>query len=423
MKEAIQPAQLSLVPFLTMLLCIALLPAILKHDWEKNYHRIALILAAITSGYYLFGLHHPERVLHAASDYISFIAFVGSLFVIASGIHIDVRGEAKPIRNCLFLGLGGILGNILGTTGASMLLIQPWIRLNKSRYTGLHTAFFIFLVSNIGGGLLPTGPPLLLGYLKGVPFFWTLAHCWRPWTMSILFLLVIFYFVDRHNYRCTPREVRRALTETCGIRITGLRNVIFLAIVLGAVFADRPPLVREAIIVGCGVASYFATPKELHQKNDFSFAPLREVAWLFLGIFFTMVPVLDFMRLHAAKFPIISPAQFYWLSGGLSSVLDNAPTYLTFLATAMGQHNLTLESATDVQSFLNLGAPELAAISMGAVFFGATTYIGNSPNFMVKAITEREGVHAPSFLGFIFKFALPVLFPVLYLVGWFSFRH
>jgi Na+/H+ antiporter NhaD/arsenite permease-like protein len=189
------------------------------------------------------------------------------------------------------------------------------------------------------------------------------------------------------------------------------------------VFVDRPPLLREAIIVGCGVASYFATPKELHQKNDFSFAPLREVAWLFLGIFFTTVPVLDFMRLHAAKFPINSPAQFYWLSGGLSSVLDNAPTYLTFLANAMGRHNLTLESATDVQSFLNFGAPELAAISMGAVFFGATTYIGNSPNFMVKAITEQEGVHAPSFLGFIFKFALPVLLPVLYLVGWFSFRH
>ena len=422
MNDAIEPAQLSLVPFLTMLLCIALMPSILKHDWEKNYHRIALILAGITAGYYIFGLHHPERVLQAAGDYFDFIVVVGSLFIIASGINIEVRGEAKPIRNCLFLGLGGILANLLGTTGASMLLIQPWIRMNKFRYTGLHTAFFIFVISNVGGGLLPTGPPLLLGYLKGVPFFWTLRHCWQPWTMSILLLLVIFYFVDRHNYFRTPPEVRRSLTETSGIRITGLRNLIFLAIVLGAVFIQRPPFLREAIILGCGLASYYSTSKEIHQQNQFSFGPLREVAWLFLGIFFTMVPVLDFMRLHAAKFPINSGAEFYWFSGGLSSVLDNAPTYLMFVANAMGRQGLSVENTADLQQFVRAGAPGLAAISMGAVFFGAATYIGNSPNFMVKAIAERERVPTPSFFGFVFKFVLPVLVPVLYLVGWLNFR-
>jgi Na+/H+ antiporter NhaD/arsenite permease-like protein len=232
-------------------------------------------------------------------------------------------------------------------------------------------------------------------------------------------------FLFRRWPQLSPHAARSSPSVDPNMRHSNhrLSNLIFLAIVLGAVFIDRPPLLREAIIVGCAVASYFATPKELHEKNDFSFAPLREVAWLFFGIFLTMMPVLDFMRLHAAKLPINSPEGFYWLSGGLSSVLDNAPTYLTLLANAMGRHNLTLESATDVQSFLHFGGAHLAAISMGAVFFGATTYIGNSPNFMVKAITEREGVHTPSFFGFIFKFAVPVLLPVFYLVGWFNFRR
>jgi Na+/H+ antiporter NhaD/arsenite permease-like protein len=410
-----------MLPFAALLLCIALLPLILKHHWEQNYHLMAIALAGVTAGYYAFALHYPQRLLHEAGDYISFMALVGALFVIAGGIHIDMRGEAKPMRNCLFLALGGILGNVLGTTGASMLLIRPWIRLNKFRYTGLHTVFFIFLVSNVGGGLLPMGPPLFLGYLKGIPFSWVLGRCWRPWMMSMFLLLVIFYFIDRHNYRRAPREVRREVTATTGTKIDGLRNLIFLAVVLAAVFIQRPPFLREALMVAAAIASYFATPKQLHEANDFSFAPLKEVGWLFLGIFFTMVPVLDFMRFHAAQFPIDSVAGFYWLSGGLSSVLDNAPTYLTFLANAMGRQDLSVENAAHVREFLSSGAPELAAISMGAVFFGAATYIGNSPNFMVKAIADHQKVHAPTFFGFVFKFALPVLLPILYLVYWLEF--
>jgi Na+/H+ antiporter NhaD/arsenite permease-like protein len=422
-SHPIEPHPLSMLPFAAMLLCIALLPSILKHHWERNYHRIAITLAALTTAYYTFSLRYPQRLVHEAADYVRFMALVGSLFVIAGGIHIEMRGEARPLRNCVFLALGGILGNALGTTGASMLLIRPWIRLNKFRYTGLHTAFFIFLVSNFGGGLLPMGPPLFLGYLKGVPFFWVLTKCWRPWTMSMFLLLVIFYFVDRHNYRRAPRETRRALTETSGIKIGGLRNLIFLAVVLAAVFIQRPLFLREALMVMAATAAYFATPKRLHEANDFSFGPLKEVGWLFLGIFFTMVPVLDFMRFHAAELPIDSPMEFYWVSGGLSSVLDNAPTYLTFLADAMGRQNLSVENAVDVQGFLNSGAAELAAISMGAVFFGAATYIGNSPNFMVKAIVDRHGVHAPTFFGFIFKFAVPILLPVLWIVSFSVSRH
>ncbi len=423
MSNAIEPNPFSVLPFVAMLLCIALLPLILKHHWERNYHRVAIFLTAITASYYIFGLRHPERLLHEAADYVSFMALVGSLFVIAGGIHIDLRGTGRPLPNCLFLAIGGILGNVLGTTGASMLLIRPWIRLNKFRYTGLHTAFFIFIVSNIGGGLLPMGPPLFLGYLKGVPFFWVLAQCWRPWTMSMFLLLGIFYFIDRHNYRRVPREIRHAMTEPSGMRVQGLRNLVFLVAILAAVFIQRPPFLRETVMIAAAVGSYFATPKNLHETNEFSFAPLKEVSWLFLGIFFTMVPVLDFMRFHAAKFPIELPAEFYWLTGSLSSVLDNAPTYLAFLANAMGRQELSVENAAHVHQFLSIGAPALTAISLGSVLFGAATYIGNSPNFMVKAIVEQQGVHAPTFFGFVFKFALPVLFPVLYLVGWFQFRH
>jgi Na+/H+ antiporter NhaD/arsenite permease-like protein len=419
----IDPHPLSMLPFGTMLLCIALLPIILKHHWERSYHIIAVVLAAITVSYYFFGLGHPERILREAVDYISFMGLVGSLFVVAGGIHIEVAGEAKPFLNCLFLACGGILGNVVGTTGASMLLIRPWIRLNKYRYTALHTAFFIFLVSNVGGGLTPMGPPLFLGYLKGVPFWWMLQHCWRPWTIAMLAFLFIFYWVDRHNYRRAPRKIRQAVTGENKFRICGLRNLWFLALILAAVFIERPALLRESLMLIAATGSYVATPKQLHAANEFSFEPAKEVGWLFLGIFLTMVPVLDFMQLHARELAIDTPTKFYWVTGGLSSVLDNAPTYLTFLANALGRNGLSVENPAELHQFLNEGTREVAAISMGAVFFGAATYIGNSPNFMVKAIAEQQKMHTPSFIGFVFKFALPVVLPVVFLVCWLTFRQ
>jgi Na+/H+ antiporter NhaD/arsenite permease-like protein len=419
----IDPHPLSMLPFVALLLCIALLPFILKHHWERNYHFIALLLAAITASYYCFALHRPERILHEGVDYISFIALVGSLFVVAGGIHIEVAREAKPFFNCVFLAAGGLLGNVFGTTGASMLLIRPWIRLNKYRYTALHTAFFIFIVSNVGGGLIPMGPPLFLGYLKGVPFWWVLEHCWQPWTVAMIAFLIIFYGLDRHNYRRAPRDVRRAITGENKFQISGLRNLCFLAFILAAVFIEHPPFLREGLMLSAAIGSYFATPKQYHGANEFSFAPLKEVAWLFLGIFFTMVPVLDFMKLHARDLAIDSPAKFYWVTGTLSSVLDNAPTYLTFLANALGRNRLSVENPAELQQFLGQGAREVAAISLGAVFFGAATYIGNSPNFMIKAIAEEHKMPTPGFLRFVFKFALPVVLPVVFLVFWLSFRQ
>jgi Na+/H+ antiporter NhaD/arsenite permease-like protein len=409
---------LSMLPFAALLLCIAFLPFVLKHHWERHYHLVALFLAATTTAYYLFAIRQPRPILRECADYARFMAMIGSLFIVAGGIHLRIRGKATPFFNCAFLFLATITGNILGTTGASMLFIRAWIRTNKYRYTGLHTAFFIFLVSNVGGGLTPMGPPLFLGYIKGVPFWWMIQHCWLPWFVALLSLLLIFYILDRRNFCRASAIIREEEAGVRKIEIEGLRNIFFLGIILGAVFIENPPFLREAIMFAAAIGSYFATPKAVRAANEFSFAPLKEVAWLFLGIFLTMVPVLDYMHLHARDLAIDTPAKFYWLTGGLSAVLDNAPTYLTFLANAMGRAGLSVEDPAAVHKFLFGGQAEMAAISMGAILFGAATYIGNSPNFMIKAIAEQQKMHTPSFVGFIVKFSVPILLPVLLLVWW-----
>lgn len=418
---ATEPHPLIMLPFAAMLLCIALLPFILRHRWEQNYHLVATSLAAITISYYVVVLRDPAPILHEAQDYISFMAVVGSLFVVAGGIHIALSGVAKPIANCAFLLAGGLLANVVGTTGASMLLIRPWIRANQYRYTGFHTAFFIFIVSNVGGGLTPLGPPLFLGYLKGVPFWWVLQSCWKPWTVAMAALLLIFYCLDKRNFRRAPREAAPGPDAGKRLHIDGLHNLWFLLLILIAVFVDKPPFLREALMLLAALASYFSTPKTAHVSNRFSFAPLKEVAWLFFGIFATMVPVLDYMRLHADRIGLDTARRYFWASGALSSVLDNAPTYLTFFANALGRSGLNIENKADVASFLSSGAHMLVAISMGSVFFGAATYIGNGPNFMVKAIATEQKVHAPGFFEYIVKFALPLLVPVLVLVSYLFF--
>ena len=416
--QQVEPSRLSILPFALLLLCIAFLPVVLKHHWERYYHLIAIFLAGVTAAYYLIGLRQPDPILHEAGDYIRFMALVGSLFIVAGGIHVQIRGDATPLFNCAFLFVATIAGSLFGTTGASMLFIRPWLRANKYRYAGLHTAFFIFLVSNIGGGLTPMGPPLFLGYLKGVPFSWMLRNCWLPWSIATLFLLLIFYFVDRHNFRRATASARKGETTLRKINIEGRRNIFFVAIILAAVFIERPPFLRELIMLIAAAGSYFVTPKKIHSANDFSFVPLKEVGWLFLGIFITMVPVLDYMQLHARDLATETPAEFYWVTGGLSAVLDNAPTYLASLANALGRGGLSLEDADALQQFVSSSRAELAAISMGAVLFGAMTYIGNSPNFMIKSITEQHKMPTPGFIAFIVKFSLPILLPVLLLVCW-----
>ena len=404
-----------LAPFCLLLACIALGPLLFPHFWHKRYPLIAVVLGAISAGYYL-GTGHAAPMLHAAEGYLGFIALIGSLYIVSGGIHIRVKGEATPLGNCLFLAIGAVLANIIGTTGASMLLIRPWIRMNKYRITAFHVVFFIFIVSNVGGGLTPIGdPPLFMGYLKGVPFFWVLQHCWEAWIVTVAGLIAIFYVFDWRNFLRAPeaiREIETSAQKSWAFR--GLHNLLFIGLILFAVL--RLPLGwREAALAAAAVGSLLTTHRDIHQANDFNYEPLKEVAWLFIGIFATMVPALHYLQANPP--PLRNEHAYYWATGALSGVLDNAPTYLAFLATALGREGLALDSRADVISFATTHAGTLEAISVSAVFFGALTYVGNGPNFMVKAICEHARIATPTFITYITRYALPILIPFLTLLG------
>ena len=415
------------LPFAILLACIAAGPTLAAYLWERHYPKVAVMLGLVTGGYYYFALGAGEAIAHAMQEYIGFMALVGSLYVISGGINIRVKGQATPLVNTAFLLIGAILANVVGTTGASMLFIRPWMRMNRYRITSYHVVFFIFIVSNVGGGLTPVGdPPLFLGFLRGVPFWWVMQHCWQAWLLALALLLGIFFALDTRNFRRAPKEVRKIETAQEEWRFDGLPNVVFLAIVLGAVFIN-PNLkwgvvsLSSVVMVGAAVASYFTTRKEVHEANDFNFHPVQEVGWLFIGIFLTMLPALDLLK-SGGGITLNSPLQYYFACGGLSAVLDNAPTYLTFLAAEMGTKHLDVGSPADVAIFVAQQAPVLIGISLGAVFFGAGTYVGNGPNFMVKAIAEKAGVKTPGFLGYVLGYSIPFLMPVLMLVGWLMVR-
>jgi Na+/H+ antiporter NhaD/arsenite permease-like protein len=424
---AVLPSYWMVLPFAALLLCIALMPLLAAHFWEHHYPKVAVGLGLVTASYYVGVQHDWHPLLHAAHEYISFMALIGSLFVISGGISIRVQGEATPFRNTIFLAIGAVLANVIGTTGASMLMIRPWIRMNKYRVTGLHIVFFIFVVSNCGGALTPIGdPPLFLGFLRGVPFWWVLQHGLAGWSISIALLLAVFYFLDVRNFRRAPKSVRDKETAHEEFGIRGLPNLVFLGIVLSAVFL--PKSVQETLIGGvlsvpalvmlmAAAGSFFTAKREIHQANDFNFGPLKEVGYLFIGIFLTMIPALHILQSGQAV-QISTPIGYYFATGGLSAFLDNAPTYLSFLAAAMGTEHLSVDSPADVLSFAAAHPQTLLAISLGAVFFGAGSYIGNGPNFMVKAIADKSKVHTPDFLRYIWQFALPILLPILIFVGW-----
>jgi len=418
----LDPHPAFIVPFAALLLCIATMPLLLPKFWEHHYRKVSLGLGSVAVAYYLFGLRAGGRLLGVGWEYFSFIVFIGSLFVVAGGIHVRTRGEATPFRNAVFLAGGAVLANLIGTTGASMLLIRPWIRLNKYRFTQLHTAFFIFLVSNVGGCLTPIGdPPLFLGYLKGIPFWWITARCLPAWGLAVGALTTIFYALDRLNFLAAPRPIREEQTAHETLQIEGLHNLGWLALILGAVFLKHPAGLRDVLMVLGAIGSYRTTAQPIYDANHFSFGPIKEVAWLFAGIFATMVPALDYLELHASALGITAPIHFYWCSGALSGVLDNAPTYLTFLTAAFGLKSLHIDDPAHVASFLDRNGSYAIAVSLGSVFFGAMTYIGNGPNLMVKAIADHQGVHTPHFFRYIIGFSLPVLLPVLALVGWLFF--
>jgi Na+/H+ antiporter NhaD/arsenite permease-like protein len=414
----VDPHPAMIIPFGLMLFAIALMPFIHVHWWERHYPKVAAGLGAITVIYYVFFLQNAPRMLDVAHEYISFIALIGSLFIVAGGIHIDVKGEAKPWINCLFLLMGAVLANLIGTTGASMLLIRPWIRMNRYRITAFHIVFFIFIVSNAGGCLTPIGdPPLFLGYIKGVPFWWVLKNCWVAWAVVVGTLIAVFYTFDQKNFLRAPKEVRMEETLRKAWTVEGRRNALFLVVILVAVFVKKPLGLSETMMGAAALGSWLSTPKRIHHANAFNFHPIREVAWLFVGIFATMVPALDYLEIHASELGLNSEMKFFWLTGLLSGGLDNAPTYLTFLAAAMGRQHLSLNNPTDVNAFVAQYDHELIAISLGAVFFGAMTYIGNGPNFMVKSISEHSKVKTPNFFCYLFNFAIPILLPIFGLIS------
>jgi Na+/H+ antiporter NhaD/arsenite permease-like protein len=402
------PPVYTVLPFVAMLLAIAVCPLWVPHWWESNRNKfvVSAVLGAPILIYYLG--REPGALVHMGEDYVSFLLLLASLFVISGGILMRGDLPATPGVNTAFLATGSVLASLIGTTGASMVLIRPLLRTNRERLRIKHTViFFIFLVSNIGGMLTPLGdPPLFLGYLQGVPFTWTL-RLWLPWLTMVVILLITYFIWDTSQYVREPSAALRIdRTRVEPLRVAGIENFVWLGGVILSVAVFQAP-VREVAMIALAALSLWRTPKGLREANGFTSYPIVEVAVLFFGIFLTMIPALELLRLRGGELAVREPWQFFWATGSLSSFLDNAPTYLTFLALAQG-----LRLSNEV-----VGVPHviLAAISVGAVAMGANSYIGNAPNFMVKSIAEEAKVKMPSFFGYMLYSGL-VLLPLFALV-------
>ncbi|MDA8179255.1 MAG: sodium:proton antiporter [Deltaproteobacteria bacterium] len=417
----------SVVPFAGLLLSIALLPLFAPSLWARHYAKVCLAFGVPVAGFFL--LRAPRELLHTALEYASFLILLASLFTISGGILLrgTLRGSAGV--NCAILAVGAVLANVFGTTGASMLLIRPLLRANAHRHRAAHVVvFFIFVVANIGGALTPIGdPPLFLGYLRGVPFFWTLRAMGLLWAVAVGLVIGVFYLVDRRalaleSVAAEATESGASMpasalghpwpSETAGggearvpLSIDGKINLPLLGVVIGAVFLPTPW--REAAMAAAAAVSVWKTPAKVREENEFTWYPIEEVAILFAGIFATMIPALLILKARGAELGVSTPAHFFWATGVLSSFLDNAPTYLTFFSLAQG--------VGGAQTVAGVSAPLLQAIGAGAVFMGANSYIGNAPNFMVKAIAEEAGVRMPSFFGYM-AWSCGILLPVFFLL-------
>lgn len=414
-----------------MLLSIAIMPLLAEKWWENNNHKLLVaITLAIPSSIYLICNGMGDKLAHQMlMDYIPFITLLGTLFVVTGGIEILGNIVARPRNNVIILAIGYLLASLIGTTGAAMLLIHFILRVNKNREHKQHTVlFFIALVANCGGILSPLGdPPLFLLYLRGAEFTWFL-NMLSEWVIIGATLLTIYFILDRHIfYKKEPTEAIMAeVREQVRIEFKGKFNILLLGGIILSVLLINPSHIpemasedapiyiiylREIVLIAIAAISLITTNKKVRKENHFEWEPIVEVAYIFVGIFATMTPALIFLSNNAAKLGISEPWQFFYCSGALSAFLDNSPTAVAFHTVA--QALPTTEGATIVAGVNEL---LLKAISMGAVFFGAMTYIGNGPNFMVKAIAEQEGVKMPDFFGYIIKFSLPILLPIYIIV-------
>ncbi|OLC16387.1 MAG: sodium:proton antiporter [Candidatus Rokubacteria bacterium 13_1_40CM_69_96] len=404
----------TVVPFVVILLGIAVLPLAAPRWWESNRNKLLVSIVLGLPVLVLYLVREPSALVRMAEEYASFIVLLAALYVISGGILM--RGDllATPRVNSTFLAIGSVLASFIGTTGASMLLVRALLQTNRERTRVTHTViFFIFLVSNIGGMLTPLGdPPLFLGYLQGVPFGWTF-RLWPHWLLMVGVLLVTYFVWDTLLYTREPlAALRRDRARVEPLRVRGALNGLGLAgVVLAVAFLGAPA--REAVLVALAAASLWRTPREIRRANGFTASPIVEVAVVFFGIFLTMIPALELLRLRGGELGVRAPWQFFWATGALSSFLDNAPTYLTFLA--LGQGLGLAREVVDVPHTI------LAAISVGAVAMGANSYIGNAPNFMVKSIAEEQGVRMPSFFGYMLYSGV-VLLPLFAVVTLIFFR-
>lgn len=422
-----QPAYWSVIPFILILLAIAILPLVAEHWWHSNLNKfiVSMVLGIPIAIYLIYIGRFHELEHQIILDYIPFVSLLAALFYISGGIVLRGDLQATPLNNTIFLAVGSILASFIGTTGASMLFIRPLLRSNSERKHVVHTyIFFIFLVSNIGGLLTPLGdPPLFLGYLRGVPFTWTFRFIYE-WIFTVGILLVVYYIWDLYEYKKeTKKDIKKDKTQIQPLRLKGGINFLWLlGVILVVAFVNENyepfktlihqnefyKLIQIPLFIILILLSKFTTKEKYRKENDFNLYPIIEVAALFIGIFITMVPALILLRTHGAELGLNTPIQYFYATGFFSSFLDNAPTYLVFFTTAQG-------TAT-VSEFIHSKPLILAGISLGSVFMGAMTYIGNAPNFMVRSIVEHSGIKMPSFGGYMI-YSIFILQPVFFLMA------
>jgi Na+/H+ antiporter NhaD/arsenite permease-like protein len=437
------------LPFLGILLSIALFPLLAPRFWHHHYPTVAATWALLLAVPFVaaYGSVAAHEMLHMALvDYAPFVILLGTLFTISGGIYLRGSLRGSPVVNAAILAIGTFLASWIGTTGAAILLIRPLLRANRERRRKVHTVvFFIFLVANIGGALTPLGdPPLFLGFLHGVPFFWTFS-LWKEMLFVTALALGVYVALDTYHWRREDPSVRAERAAPGEpLRVEGWHNFVLLAGALAAVTAsgvfrlgsisllgvkqDLVSLLRDAVLLLMATVSWLTTRRGVREKNEFGWGPIREVAILFGGIFTTMIPPLLMLRAgeHGALGFLVrsvkTPAEFFWATGMLSSVLDNAPTYLSFLSLGLGR---LVPGVPEREAIIRVIADHnsvLQAIAVGAVFMGANTYIGNAPNFMVRSIAEEAGVEMPSFFGYIARYTLTCLVPIFLIVTWVFFR-